>query len=617
MQHSFADNFAGTSLSLFIWSGIMAVIACGGLVAVLGFERFADEGRKTTVRMLAGACLGSSVWAGYFLCLLALHPSAMAGFNIYLVMAAGIVAILGGAVALSRFGALEDARWRSAFCAAGVLTLSFALMHTLDIIAVDRAVHPVAFVPSAFLNPLCTLASLTVAISYLRWAKTLRARLAGGVFVFVVVLAFNIASALSIMFKSGGAVPTSVATGSLVLAFVVCAVAVGLLVWAFTYLLVDRSQAVVRLTADAMASKLADAALEGLIVHDGTTLLEANSRFSWIAGDGTESVRGQPLSDFFDGEALASIRQTMAEGGEGLFETTLLGANAEVEICTRLYDKSGGQFVTAVRDLSMRKRIDSAERANLAKSQFLANMSHELRTPLNAIIGYSEMIVEDSEDNGAIRDAGEIHIAAKNMLALVNDIVDLSRVEDGKIEFNFDLCDFSEMLDRLTRRFETIAQAQGLRLAFELDESSANVIIDEKRIEQCVTQLLSNAIKFTENGNVTVRFYAEGDDFKAMVRDTGIGINPARASQLFEAFSQGDGSIARRYGGVGVGLALTSRLVALMGGRLELETAEGKGSTFTLVAPSDPDPDVLAMRRKAGAHERVVKIINSERERAA
>jgi signal transduction histidine kinase/NO-binding membrane sensor protein with MHYT domain len=618
MRHSLVDYFAHLDIALFVFATIMGLIACGGAVIMMRFERFAEPARAETVRALAGACLGGGVWAAYFLYVLAMQPAVMFGFNFGLTMLSGFLAIVGGAFAMARYGLHISRGWRSAALAAGVIALSFLAMQVLGFAAIDAAARKQVQWDRAAEGGLGIFLALWVALVLLSYSEKLQARAAGAVILSLGVLSFCVSAAISveIFFDPNLPAPDN-GLSPLVLAFIICVIAVGLLVSAMAFVIIDRSLTVSRLTAESMASKLADAALEGLIVHDGTTLLEVNSRFSWLAGDGTESVRGQSLSDFFDAEALSAIHQTMAEGGEGLFETTLQGADTEVEICTRLYDRAAGQYVTAVRDLSMRKRIDSAERANLAKSQFLANMSHELRTPLNAIIGYSEMIIEDSEDKGAARDAGEINVAAKNMLALVNDIVDLSRIEDGKIEFVFDLCDLNEMIGRLNKRFAGAAQAQGLQLSIEADENAVDAIIDEKRIEQCLAQLLSNAVKFTEKGGVSVRLYAEDGDFKATVRDSGIGICPNRATQLFEAFSQGDGSIARRYGGVGVGLALTSRLITLMGGSLELETAEGQGSTFTLITPSDPDPDILALRRKAGAHARVIKVIARERDKAA
>jgi signal transduction histidine kinase/DNA-binding response OmpR family regulator len=242
----------------------------------------------------------------------------------------------------------------------------------------------------------------------------------------------------------------------------------------------------------------------------------------------------------------------------------------------------------------LRAARDAAEEANKAKSQFLANVSHELRTPLNIIINYSEMLQEEATATGHtefLSDLEKIRTAGKHQLALINDILDLSKIEAGKIDLGLESLDLAALVQDVATTIRPVVERKGNTLVVEVADGPGIIQADQIRLKQCLFNLLSNAGKFTENGTVTFtvsRVSRDGRDLVVFrVRDTGIGMTPEVLARIFQAFNQADGGIARKYGGTGLGLAITRKLAELMGGTIAVESESGKGSTFTLELPAD------------------------------
>ncbi len=248
----------------------------------------------------------------------------------------------------------------------------------------------------------------------------------------------------------------------------------------------------------------------------------------------------------------------------------------------------------------------SAETANAAKSQFLASMSHELRTPLNAIIGYSEMLQEDAEDAGQdalVADLGKIHAAGKHLLALINDVLDLSKIEAGRMELYVEPFDVRPVLEDLVSTVQPLVERNGNRLDVQCEGNVGQMQADQTRVRQVLLNLLSNACKFTERGTITLeasRDPGEEDGADRMifrVRDTGIGMTAEQMGRLFEAFSQAEASTASKYGGTGLGLAISRRFCQMMGGDVRVESEPGAGSTFTVLLPAIVEsPDATEAR---------------------
>ena len=244
---------------------------------------------------------------------------------------------------------------------------------------------------------------------------------------------------------------------------------------------------------------------------------------------------------------------------------------------------------------------ETAEASSKAKSVFLANMSHELRTPLNAIIGYSEMLEEEAEDLGQtdfIPDLRKIHGAGKHLLSLINDVLDLSKVEAGRMEVKKDVFEIGPLLDEAVSTATPLARKNGNQLVVDYALGKSYMEADLVKFRQSLYNLLSNACKFTENGEIRLavrRTEIAGHDWLDWeVSDTGIGIEPEQMHKLFQSFSQVDSSTTRRHGGTGLGLAISQRLCRLMGGDILVESTPGLGSKFIIRLPADVPSGSLA-----------------------
>ncbi len=227
------------------------------------------------------------------------------------------------------------------------------------------------------------------------------------------------------------------------------------------------------------------------------------------------------------------------------------------------------------------------ERANALKSEFLATVSHELRTPLNAIIGFSELVMETDPgiSGGSKENLAKVLRNAEHLLSLINDILDLSKIEAGKMEVAPVEVDLRALVLQSVDDFTPAAQRKNVKLKCEVDEFPPAVLIDREKILRIVQNLLSNAVKFTEEGEVQVRLWQEADRLLLRVRDTGIGIDAEALPAIFEKFRQADGSHARRFGGTGLGLAITKELCHAMSGSVRVASRPRKGSTFTVSLP--------------------------------
>ncbi|MBL0211680.1 MAG: HAMP domain-containing protein [Holophagaceae bacterium] len=236
-----------------------------------------------------------------------------------------------------------------------------------------------------------------------------------------------------------------------------------------------------------------------------------------------------------------------------------------------------------------------AEAMSRAKSAFLANMSHELRTPLNAILLYSELLGEDAEVQGRESDRMDlqrIHGSGQHLLRLINDILDLSKVEAGKMSLSMETVDLSILVQECLQTVQPLADKNGNTLSWDCAPGIPAFLGDTTKLRQALFNLLSNACKFTAKGSVDLHastFQREGGTWiRITVRDTGIGMTEAQQERIFQEFTQAEESTSRRYGGTGLGLALSRKLCQLMGGDITVASELGKGSTFTLEIPAPP-----------------------------
>ncbi len=241
---------------------------------------------------------------------------------------------------------------------------------------------------------------------------------------------------------------------------------------------------------------------------------------------------------------------------------------------------------------------ESAESASRAKSDFLAAMSHEIRTPMNGILVTAELMAAGALPPRLRRHAEVIARSGQNLLAILNDILDFSKIEAGRLDLSTAQVDPAEIVEQTLALFQQRARAAGVDLAARIEmDAPATIAADAARLTQVLSNLVGNAVKFTQKGQVcvTLRMDRSGPGrIRIEVADTGVGIARDKLASVFEAFSQADQSIARRFGGTGLGLAISKRLVAAMGGEITVESAPGRGSTFAVLLPAQGAPRPVA-----------------------
>jgi PAS domain S-box-containing protein len=291
---------------------------------------------------------------------------------------------------------------------------------------------------------------------------------------------------------------------------------------------------------------------------------------------------------------------------EGITHTVTINGNPVFDVGGAFIGYRGtGRDITgevgAARELHVAK--EQAEAASRAKSEFLANMSHELRTPLNAIMGFSELIRDQTLGPIAshyVEYAGEINASGQHLLDVINDILDLSKIEAGRYELTEELIDLAALVQSCIGMIRLRAQEGRVHLDVAQDITGAWVRADQRAVKQVVLNLLDNAVKFTPpNGTVTVHAeLRQGGALALVVSDTGIGIEAAALQSLFEPFQQADASISRKFGGAGLGLAISRRLLDLHGGALLIESVPGEGTVVRMVFPASR---VTSVVRVAGA----------------
>ncbi len=364
---------------------------------------------------------------------------------------------------------------------------------------------------------------------------------------------------------------------------------------------------------------------EGVVLSDTShVIIEVNPFFADFIGQPLQDILGRRFWHFFPDELARKLRATAdvyrekPDHDPWFFSTTLRNARLEMSLQPVICDNHYIGSLLTLRDVTelvqareaaeeARNEVEyintqlqvSIERANLlaqqalaasrTKSEFMAGMSHEIRTPMNGIIGFSRLLAEANLSDEHREYAEMIHDSARHLLLLINDILDYSRIEAGKMQVELTDCRLEEIVNAAVGLLEPQAREKNIPLEVIWECSDRCVQTDPTRLKQCLINLLGNAVKFTEKGYVRLRIRKEQQEgrgwYQLHVEDSGIGIEPAKQEIVFEAFKQADGSTVRRYGGTGLGLAITRELMTLLGGTVRLESELGRGSVFTLALP--------------------------------
>jgi signal transduction histidine kinase len=232
--------------------------------------------------------------------------------------------------------------------------------------------------------------------------------------------------------------------------------------------------------------------------------------------------------------------------------------------------------------------MGKAQTANKAKSDFLAKMSHELRTPLNAIIGYNEMLIEEADDDGLetySEDLNKINSSGEHLLTLINDILDLSKIEAGKMDLHIEEFNLEDILKQVEATAKPLVEKNKNKFIIKSKIKKLKLQNDQTKLRQILFNMLSNAAKFTKKGTVSLSTSDNASDITFAVTDTGIGMNKEQLSKVFEEFTQAESSTSKNYGGTGLGLPISKKMAEMMGGKMEVESEEGKGTTFSIIIP--------------------------------
>ncbi|MGM0597583.1 MAG: PAS domain S-box protein [Myxococcota bacterium] len=340
---------------------------------------------------------------------------------------------------------------------------------------------------------------------------------------------------------------------------------------------------------------------------DTWAILEISPSVKRISGFTREELLGHSILQLYakpaEGRQLLDILRKKEKISD--FEVTMLNKNGGEVICSysvRMIKDSNGwpkRMVGTLRDISERKRAERqleeakqrAESASKAKSEFLANMSHEIRTPMNAILGFSEVLMNKTNDEEKKSHLEAILSSGRTLLSLINDILDLSKIEAGKMQINYEPVELPVLIEDIEHIFEKKLKEKDLALKIDIDSELPTVLLlDEMRIRQILFNLVGNAIKFTDRGYIKIIVHAretEADCYELIliVKDTGVGIPRKQQKLIFNAFQQQDGQDTRRYEGSGLGLSITKKLVEKMKGKIKLDSRIGQGSCFEIILP--------------------------------
>ena len=604
---------------------LAALICVVAATSAFGFYRAARRSSRGRLAWIAltGLVGGSGVWATHFIAMLAYEPTLNIHYDVGLTVASWVVAVIGVAAGFAVASWLRNLAGR---LAGGALAgLAIGGMHFVGMAAVrlDGMVlwRSGFVVASLVIGAVGAAAAMAAVTDRPGWRRQLLSPL---LFVVAIVgLHFTAMAAAIILRGNGGALGASLIDRGL-LAIIVGALtafifaAAGALIWMERFAQ-GSTLSGVRASLDALPSGVA-------FFDRGDRLLVWNQGFGDLVGhaSGEPLARGLPLPAVLDRAERAAVLPDGARDAEGQrrdLDAPQVLSRCEGQLADgrwmRLEARAtpdGGHAIilTDTTDanshaVALAAARDAAEAANRAKTEFLANMSHEIRTPLNGVLGIAEAL---GRTRLTARQAGMLEViraSGETLDTLLGDILDLARVEAGEIALSPEPVDVAGLCTAVAALFEDRAREKGLKLRTAIEtDADLRVLADPLRLRQILTNLVSNAVKFTEAGSVTITARLAGQRLSLEVTDTGVGFDPALKDGLFRRFGQADGSATRTYGGAGLGLPLCRRLAALMNAALDCSSRPGHGASFWLEAEF---PVVTAAPVAAAGDERPPRVL--------
>ncbi|MGH9467182.1 MAG: hybrid sensor histidine kinase/response regulator [Terriglobales bacterium] len=609
-------NYWLVALSVLI--AILAAYAALDLAARVS----AAQGRTRYVWLLGGAtAMGIGIWSMHYIGMLAFSLPVPVRYDWHTVLLSLLAAIFASGMALL-IVSRKSMGWRTSLVGSAIMGAGIAAMHYIGMAAMRlpaMCTYSAALVIlSVVLAILISLVALWLTFDYCRrtkekWPVKIASALVMGAAIPVMHYTGMAAASFTYTGKTphlahAVSVTALGATGIVIVTFMVLGLAVLTSVMDRRFSVLEASEERLRLIINTALDAVITTSADGLVVNWNS---EAETIFGWPAAEAVGQRLGDLILPPCAGAGDDSGRNPLRDAEAGVSrrersETTARrrdGREFPAEIAVAPVQFAGRWMCSIfVRDITEQRQAQqellsakqAAEDANRAKSIFVANMSHELRTPLNAIIGYSEMLEEEIQEldpAAAVRDLQRIQQSAKHLLTLINDILDLSKIEAGKMGLDLETFILAPLLEEIASTVRPAAAQRQNRLEMDIAPDLGAMHGDATKLRQVLLNLLSNACKFTEHGAITLRAARarrggrEWLDIR--VSDTGIGMSAPEQAKLFQEFSQADASIARKYGGTGLGLAITRRFMELMHGDISVESEPGRGSTFTLRLPAE------------------------------